>query len=634
MKGALFTAVAFGATIAAHTPLSVRADVSRLLIEKPDGRWQVFRAQSGSVDARLARELGVPGRYAGLFEGAYVRTWVDASRTTAVRGLVIEAPSLPSASRFMAGAVEELSARSARVFLIPSVTGAQGFAWPVASGEYVHSVVLKRDRVVFVLSVVSNRPRPRLARAVAEKQDQRTEGDAAPFDAYFAAGGAIAVVAIYLAVVKLTARGVRTREPVRWSTRLLRRGKAKDRVGDEHRKYVVDLTAEVRARKRVARAAGTLEVAGALAVVPAILGRSLVTSLLIIAGGVALLAIGVALGRGRWLAAVAALSIAVVITAAGIASDFWFVVLLAPFLGLVVIGVVPVLRNQLAGGRQLPRAAGYRRAVTGKRLVRVGALLAVAVLLMSVAFMAVALGARVGVSDDMRIPHLIGVGTLFACSVVAYRQARRHAALRADAVTRRDERAPILYLRSFGDDQLTIPARTGSPRHSLLERFSHRSERFEEVVAGHLWAYGPVIAVGVPGERLAPIGAARTHYDDATWKDGVQSWLSRASLVVITVGGTAGVAWEVRRIAELGLWDRAILLVPPRTPPELQHRWRAVEAAATAAGAPLDLRSDPGIVFTACVRGDEVVAYIGDVRDEWHYEAALHAAAQATLSPP
>jgi hypothetical protein len=77
-----------------------------------------------------------------------------------------------------------------------------------------------------------------------------------------------------------------------------------------------------------------------------------------------------------------------------------------------------------------------------------------------------------------------------------------------------------------------------------------------------------------------------------------------------------------------------ILLVPPRPTNELQHRWQAVEAAATAACTPLRLRADPAVVFTACRRGDDVIAYVGDVRDEWHYEAALHAAAQGTISQP
>jgi hypothetical protein len=95
-------------------------------------------------------------------------------------------------------------------------------------------------------------------------------------------------------------------------------------------------------------------------------------------------------------------------------------------------------------------------------------------------------------------------------AVLPYRQARRHAALEAEALAHRDPRQPILYLRSFGQDRLKIRARGNSPRHATLERFDYRRrERFDEVIAGHLWAYGPVIAGSAPREQLAPVGAAR-----------------------------------------------------------------------------------------------------------------------------
>jgi hypothetical protein len=137
------------------------------------------------------------------------------------------------------------------------------------------------------------------------------------------------------------------------------------------------------------------------------------------------------------------------------------------------------------------------------------------------------------------------------------------------------------------------------------------------------------VAVGEPGERLAPIGAARTNHDDAGGRAGVETWMARAGLIVITVGRTAGLAWEVARVAEFGLWDRTVLLFPPIPTHELEDRWQRLVATAAQSGAPLEAKLElPGVVL-ARVDGQRLVAYAGVERDEWHYESALTAALSA-----
>ena len=74
-----------------------------------------------------------------------------------------------------------------------------------------------------------------------------------------------------------------------------------------------------------------------------------------------------------------------------------------------------------------------------------------------------------------------------------------------------DPRPAALYLRSFQDDNLPLPA-IASARRPLFELFSVRgSDPFEESMAWELNSYGPVVAVGRPGRSLASLGAAREH---------------------------------------------------------------------------------------------------------------------------
>ena len=259
--------------------------------------------------------------------------------------------------------------------------------------------------------------------------------------------------------------------------------------------------------------------------------------------------------------------------------------------------------------------------------MRVTGLLAVAGLLTTIGFAAlvgVMLMPGDGESDTRRMTGALACAGL---AVLPYRRARRLAGLEAASVVDRDERDPILYLRSFGDDDLKVRAHGGAQRHSPLERFGpRRRERFEEVIAGCLWAHGPVVAVGEPGERLAPIGAARTNLDDANWRAGVETWMAQAGLIVITVGRTAGLAWEIARVAELGLWDRTVLLFPPIPTYELEDRWQQLVATAAQAGTQLEAKLGPAGVVLARVDGQRLVVYAGVERDEWHYESALNAA--------
>ena len=92
-----------------------------------------------------------------------------------------------------------------------------------------------------------------------------------------------------------------------------------------------------------------------------------------------------------------------------------------------------------------------------------------------------------------------------------------------------DARRPVLYLRSFQDDQTSIAATD--------TREEHLSSVLEEV--------GPVIAIGRPGDRLAPLGAERRYLKDEDWQQQVEILMSQASFVVIQVGATAGLLWEL-----------------------------------------------------------------------------------------
>ena len=88
-----------------------------------------------------------------------------------------------------------------------------------------------------------------------------------------------------------------------------------------------------------------------------------------------------------------------------------------------------------------------------------------------------------------------------------WRTAKQYAALQAGEMRRHDTRPPVILLRSFGDDVIGVDR---SPTvNTPLSSWDSKALTLEEVIERALWIAGPVIAIGKPGEKLPPAGAAR-----------------------------------------------------------------------------------------------------------------------------
>lgn len=91
-------------------------------------------------------------------------------------------------------------------------------------------------------------------------------------------------------------------------------------------------------------------------------------------------------------------------------------------------------------------------------------------------------------------------GVLFG--VVLIGRGRRMRALPALELLHRDRRAPVLFMRSFEDDDLVDPTPRMIPLGDMFPR------RYEESLVEPLHAIGPMISIGRPGNKLALPGGA------------------------------------------------------------------------------------------------------------------------------
>lgn len=133
---------------------------------------------------------------------------------------------------------------------------------------------------------------------------------------------------------------------------------------------------------------------------------------------------------------------------------------------------------------------------------------------------------------------------------------RRGRRLRApDALNklRKDKRRPALYLRSFGDDQLSDPS---------ARPYQLSIDSYEDRVVRALNRIGPAIAIGRPGEKTLHPGAARIYVQNEDWQQAVTYFMRRSAVVVVVVGKSPGVWWEIEQAIQNVEPERLLIFLP------------------------------------------------------------------------
>jgi hypothetical protein len=142
-------------------------------------------------------------------------------------------------------------------------------------------------------------------------------------------------------------------------------------------------------------------------------------------------------------------------------------------------------------------------------------------------------------------------------------EARQMAAPTAEELLLKDCRRPVLYVRSFDDDDRSFDkVRRWMAWFSPGEGGRH-AVRYEETVVKILTPVGPVIAIGRPSEDLPELGAARTYTSDAEWQSWVVSKHQECSLVLLQAGLSTGLRWEVERVFRGDSFRPTLVCFPP-----------------------------------------------------------------------
>lgn len=144
-------------------------------------------------------------------------------------------------------------------------------------------------------------------------------------------------------------------------------------------------------------------------------------------------------------------------------------------------------------------------------------------------------------------------GVLLRLGLVLRRRGRRYLARPASEILAADHRPPVVYLRPFNADFRTADVSATSYITAGLTE--------EEQLERALRPIGPLVAIGQPDEKLPMLGAARIYTSDGDWQGTVLQLIRTSELVLVGLGLSEGLLWEIEQVVRLLPPEKIVLLV-------------------------------------------------------------------------
>ena len=133
----------------------------------------------------------------------------------------------------------------------------------------------------------------------------------------------------------------------------------------------------------------------------------------------------------------------------------------------------------------------------------------------------------------------------------------------SDDVLAKDTRPPVIYLRSFNNEQ----KRAKFVYDKLVSMYSEGAWVYNPtMLAISMNLLGPFFAIGRPSENFNDMsgGIARKYVSDDEWQKVVSEFLQNSSAVVMEVGYTNGLKWEMLQLVS-HIDPKKVLFVLPES---------------------------------------------------------------------
>ena len=170
------------------------------------------------------------------------------------------------------------------------------------------------------------------------------------------------------------------------------------------------------------------------------------------------------------------------------------------------------------------------------------------------------------------VVFIVGMMIVFL-SMFVFLTGLRSIAPRAESMLKRSKRAPILYLRSFQSDAGLFDRGGIGSLIKMLFFGPLANQTVEHSLALAVKDFRPLVAIGQPGERLPPLGAARL-YVSSDWQEVVAKLAAASPLVILRIGSTEGFWWEMEHLAKTCDPRKILVYLPPRDRGAIYQQWK------------------------------------------------------------
>ncbi|MEL7469496.1 MAG: hypothetical protein AAFN27_13645 [Pseudomonadota bacterium] len=145
---------------------------------------------------------------------------------------------------------------------------------------------------------------------------------------------------------------------------------------------------------------------------------------------------------------------------------------------------------------------------------------------------------------------------------IAIRAARTFMRTSLQKIQHQDARAPVLFLRSFLNDQVALQTKEFSLERWLLDGAS-QGMTLDYLVLGEGTTVGPTVALGNPDDPAPPYGVARGYFTHDTWQQAVGRLCEDSVAIVMVLDTTEGVKWEIGHIVQKNYLPKTLFLLAP-----------------------------------------------------------------------
>jgi hypothetical protein len=193
------------------------------------------------------------------------------------------------------------------------------------------------------------------------------------------------------------------------------------------------------------------------------------------------------------------------------------------------------------------------------------------------------------IPDGTPIQLLMLPGILIIVAGYAFiRRGRRHFVTASGARGQLPGSDTILYLRPFDADTSPLPSLLTRESFFLLETklwttawlVLRGNTRYEELLTYAFRRLGRIVTLGDPKERLPQLGASRMYAPSGRpgssggeeWKTVVAEQIARAKLILLHVGISSGLHWEVETVIAAADPLHVLLCINPAGKPKKRIR--------------------------------------------------------------